>query len=271
MFGKVSNYLHQTVRYLRTFRLKSANHRRSRNLISLSTKDFNQSIESIKSNDSTESFQSFKSAKSTSSNTSIKSDKLLDQNVLSLNQIESINLNNEKMPKRQLSKFDELCKDFEVRLENSVKVINSKVTITNVNETIVIDDDVEEQFNNLINQKRKRLKKDDVKDDVKDEVIVQQTTIKTTESTTKFRNLTSELQNVQVNQIKHETNKTFLNNEMKDITRTITNVDLNIQQKEVTVKTDDLKQLYKNLKPENYRIQQVIKEQDLVYFDVGEY
>ena len=208
MFDKVSKYLYQTVRYLRSISLESTSqHQRSNSKSNLS--NLTQSKESIES--------------------------------------ASSSIDN-KMKRK--SKFSELCKNFEIRLENSVKLVNDKVLVKSnkKNEIIIIDDDIEEEFTNLINKNNKKLKKDEKKEEVK---II--------ETTVKFTNITSKIQNVQLNQ-ENRSIKANVN------TKETTSVDLNGE-----VESNDLKEIYKNLKPDNYRIQQVIKIEDLVYFDLGKW
>lgn len=144
---------------------------------------------------------------------------------------------------RQPSKFDQMCKAFELRLERAKA---GKVTVKNpINETVSIDDDVMlVEISNPVKSKPKEVTKREVQ---------------------LFGNVTGKLQNIpQKNEI------CVLDENCLKVNAKITNVDLNVQPPKPTSDAHDekLKKSCLALKPENYRIQQVIKEQDLVFFDL---
>lgn len=59
---------------------------------------------------------------------------------------------------RSTSKFNQLCKEFEVRFENSIKVTKEKIHIENCELNKTIDDDIEDELNKLIRNENKKKK-----------------------------------------------------------------------------------------------------------------
>lgn len=125
-----------------------------------------------------------------------------------------------------------------------------------VNETILIDDEMQVEITSLTKNKPT--------DAAKKELQL-------------FANVTGKLQNAQQNEeICLSDDENCLKSSIK-----ITEVNLNVQPQhtkppaigdvELSVKElfdEELKKSFKSLKPENYRIQQVIKAEDLVFFDL---
>lgn len=230
MIGKITRYLYQTVRFFRSsIASTESRHRRSNcksneitssNLTTLNQ----QSIEQTESAASLESTESFETARST---------------------IESTESTDSTMTRTV--EFDELCKEFEIRIENSVRLVKDKVQIKSkeIDEVIVIDDDIEQEFTNLINKKRNETKRE-------------------TKAVKLFANLTNRIQNVEQHRPADEPTKL---KELKSINN-LAKADENKASKEVKESKESLKETFKKLKPENYRIQQVIKEEDLVFFDL---
>lgn len=182
----------------------------------------------------------------------------------------------EKMPRKENTKFDELCKSFEIRLRNSMKMVNDKVSVESkeINKTIVIDDDIEEEIVNLIKKKNDKENKK----------------IKRVEKEVKlFRNVTNKFQNniqnyLQTNQqksvqktvstsivvdkkarIQDAQKSPLLKKAFKSVENLQTKVEtkIEVQTEIVDIQKIDKKK-YSNLKPENFRIQQVIKPEDLM-------
>lgn len=149
-----------------------------------------------------------------------------------------------------------MCKSFEARLENAKMAKEKVLAKRQVNETILIDDEME-VTTNLIKTTR-------TTDAAKKEVQL-------------FANVTGKLQNAQ--QKVQQNEAICLSDDENDpkASLKVTKVDLNVQPTkpattdELSAKErfeEELKKSFKTLKPENYRIQQVIREEDLVYFDL---
>ena len=156
---------------------------------------------------------------------------------------------------RQPSKFDQMCREFELRMEKA-RLAKDRPAIKRdqASKTILLDE-------NVMLVESSSPAKSGSKEVAKKEVQL-------------LENVTSKLRNVPQNdEIYILDDETCLKTNTK-----FTNVDLNVQPPLAAIsgtKTseherldEELKKSVKSLKPENYRIQQVIKEEDLVYFDL---
>lgn len=226
MLRKVAKFFSQTVRYLRSSATSTdAKHRRSR---SPALSEASSHLSDL----------SFESARSESTCASVCGSPKSDG----------------KMSKEP-SKFDQMCKAFEMRLQQS-RASKEKLGIKSgpVDETISIDDDV--MLVEASSPAKSKPKKKEVQ---------------------LFGNVTSKLQNVP---LKNDEICLIDDENCLKVNAKISNGDLNVQPppKQTAISDEELsaqerfdeelKKSTKSLKPENYRIQQVIKAEDLVYFDL---
>jgi len=256
MLDKVTKYFYQAIRLFRSSTSSTAidsvsegRHRRSNSSVNKTTNQLRES---------TESLNQFSSEPSTE----LLIELTREQSKLQLNNLFSSigpsskpTKTKQKTMTRSKTKFDQLCQEFEIQVENSVKVIENRVQIKSkeIKEVILIDDDIQEEFTNLIKKKK--------------------TTNETKKVAKLFTDVTNRVQNAQnipkkQEPVKLKENKSVTNeiNLTKKTTTTLTTLSTKLSLEDAN--QDELKTLFKSLKPDNYRIQQVIKEEDLIFFDL---